>query len=167
MAQSRRWSDEQFICASAASRSVAQVLRALGLNATGANYMTVWRTVERLAIDTSHWTGQASNQGTDHVGGCERLTSEEVFVLDRRRGQKEKVAVLRRALLNIGVRECCEACGLKTEWNGQPLRLAVDHKNGNPLDNRRVNLRFLCPNCHSQTATFGIRNVGWRSRVST
>jgi hypothetical protein len=35
------------------------------------------------------------------------------------------------------------------------------HKNGNSLDNRPDNLRFLCPNCDSQlTETRGGRNKG-------
>ena len=53
----------------------------------------------------------------------------------------------------------CEACGLGEEWQGQHLALHVDHIDGDSANNEPVNLRLLCPNCHSQTATFTGRNT--------
>jgi 5-methylcytosine-specific restriction endonuclease McrA len=35
----------------------------------------------------------------------------------------------------------------------------IDHINGRRDDHRIENLRMLCPNCHSQTATWGRRNT--------
>ncbi len=49
----------------------------------------------------------------------------------------------------------CEKCGNTGEWQGQKLKLQVDHKNGDGRDHRLENLRFLCPNCHCQTETWG------------
>lgn len=55
--------------------------------------------------------------------------------------------------------ECIE-CGLGPKWNDKPLTLELDHINGDPCDNRLENLRFLCPNCHTQTPTSKGRNIG-------
>jgi hypothetical protein len=60
--------------------------------------------------------------------------------------------------------EKCEICEIGNEWNGKPLTLQLDHINGIHLDNRIENLRILCPNCHSQTATFCGRNVSTKNR---
>jgi hypothetical protein len=45
-------------------------------------------------------------------------------------------------------------------WNDKPIKLILDHRNGNNSDNRTENLRFLCPNCESQLDTRGGANKG-------
>ncbi len=54
----------------------------------------------------------------------------------------------------------CALCGIDTVWNGDPLVLVLDHINGNADDNRRENLRLVCPNCDSQLPTYKSRNRG-------
>lgn len=52
----------------------------------------------------------------------------------------------------------CSCCGIN-EWNGKPLTLQVDHIDGNNSNNLIENFRYLCPNCHTQTETWGVKNV--------
>lgn len=44
-------------------------------------------------------------------------------------------------------------------WNNKKLILHLDHVSGENSDNRIENLRWLCPNCHSQTDTYCGRNI--------
>ena len=71
---------------------------------------------------------------------------------------------IKRRLIQAGILiNACDDCGL-TEWRGKPLSIQIDHRNGIRDDHRLENLRMLCPNCHSQTETFGAKNHR-RSRV--
>ena len=69
-----------------------------------------------------------------------------------------QTAKLKKLMLRYGMLENkCDRCGI-TEYNGEPIVMQLDHENGKSDDHRRVNLRMLCPNCHSQTETWGRRN---------
>ena len=60
----------------------------------------------------------------------------------------------------------CEKCGNDGNWQGQILTLQLDHRNGVNNDHRLENLRWLCPNCHSQTETFTGRNKTDKEKVT-
>lgn len=68
---------------------------------------------------------------------------------------------LRKAVIryNILPEYRCSCCELLPVWNGVELLLELDHINGICNDNQPQNLRWLCPNCHSQTPTYKGRNV--------
>jgi len=53
----------------------------------------------------------------------------------------------------------CECCKISS-WNSRHLVLEVDHIDGDYTNNEEDNLRFLCPNCHSQTPTYKAKNTG-------
>jgi 5-methylcytosine-specific restriction endonuclease McrA len=73
-------------------------------------------------------------------------------------GRKTSRHHLKNRLLGEGLKENrCEECGIAT-WRGKPLSVQFHHINGDGSDNRLENIIFLCPNCHSQTDTYGGRN---------
>ncbi|HYZ81150.1 MAG TPA: HNH endonuclease [Solirubrobacteraceae bacterium] len=83
---------------------------------------------------------------------------DQILAAGRRRSRQH----VKTRLLTAGLKESrCESCGL-TQWRDQPLSLELHHVNGDGEDNRLANLRLLCPNCHSQTDTWGARNKGRR-----
>lgn len=47
----------------------------------------------------------------------------------------------------------CSICGIN-EWQGKSLTLHFDHIDGDNKNNSRENVRYICPNCHSQTETY-------------
>ncbi|MFF4821550.1 HNH endonuclease [Streptomyces sp. NPDC001312] len=101
-------------------------------------------------ISTAHFLGQGHRRGkrSHNARGPEDI-------LVRHEGKRRTgIALLRRALRDIGVPERCAGCGVGPEWLGKPMTLEVDHIDGEWSDDRRENLRLLCPNCHAITNTW-------------
>lgn len=136
----------------AESASLYEVIRKLNASTTsGALYRHLTKRIEIAGIDRSHFKTPSQIRATNM-----KLQPEEIFVYNRRNGLREKSAILKSAMLADGFSEVCE-CGQGKIWNGQPLKMTIDHIDGDCLNNIKTNLRFLCPNCHSQTNTFGYK----------
>lgn len=52
----------------------------------------------------------------------------------------------------------CAICGMKPKWNGKDLVFILDHIDGHASNNKRDNLRCICPNCDSQLDTYKSKN---------
>ncbi|WP_406837451.1 HNH endonuclease [Streptomyces sp. AHU1] len=133
------------------STSYADVMRGLGMDVNDTNHRRVRRAASRLGVDTSHFKRRAWGQ-PDHLEPSS--TAHRVLVVLPDQAGRANRARLHRALTEVGVPYACTGCGNAGTWLGRPITLQIDHVNGDWRDNRRENLRYLCPNCHSTTETW-------------
>jgi hypothetical protein len=134
----------------AASTTMCDVLRRLGLDVVGGHHTHISRRVKTFGIDTSHFK-LPSPAGRSKA----RRRPENLLVrhddLQVRRPQSEQ---LKQALTAVGVANMCQMCGMPATWQGYPLPLEVDHIDGDWRNNVPENLRLLCPNCRAITSTW-------------
>ena len=128
------------------SESYAGVLRYLGLKQAGGTQANIAKKIKNLDIDTSHFTLQAWNKGKISSA---RKTVDQILIVLPEGSHRAKRHQLMRAMIESGLTYRCE-CGIVDTWQGKEIVLEIDHIDGNWLNNRLENLRFLCPNCHSQ-----------------
>jgi len=133
MRKYRNYTDEDIIKYAKEVTSIAGLLIKLNLKNAGGNYANLKKNLQRLKINTDHWTGQCWNKD-------KQLKDWSSYT---------KVSHLKKHLINNRGHKC-EDCSL-TEWKNQPIVLEVHHKDGNRTNNNFENLQLLCCNCHAMT----------------
>ncbi|MFD4139533.1 MULTISPECIES: HNH endonuclease signature motif containing protein [unclassified Streptomyces] len=158
-----RWTRDVLEPVVAASTSMCEVLRRLGLEVVGGHHTHISRRVRALGIDTSHFTRP------NRTGESRSRRTPQTLLVEQTSGKARRIPSerLRQAMTALGVTERCALCRTEPFWRGCPLPLEVDHVDGDWRNNRLENLRFLCPNCHSVTDTYRGRGKARRQEASS
>lgn len=128
--------------------SASEAIREIGYSGNrGSTTKLFNKRCDELNISREHFTGMKR--------GRIKRTIENVFCLNSTVDQ----TTLRKWFFDGEYVEYkCSICGI-SKWNDKPLTLRLDHINGNNKDDRLENLRWICPNCDSQSDTFCGRNI--------
>jgi 5-methylcytosine-specific restriction endonuclease McrA len=84
-----------------------------------------------------------------------KIKNEDVFIEN---SSYARHLIKKRIIEHKLIEYKCECCGQIDIWNNKKISLQLDHINGVNDDHRLQNLRFLCPNCHSQQDTYASKN---------
>lgn len=132
--------DAKILSCAANASSVTEIVVSVGLQPVGRNFQRVAKVLKEAGIELARKPNTT-------------WTDEQVYV--------ENSSFDRRSLATRVKRDgwlpyqC--VCGNTGVWNSLPLTLQLDHIDGNSSNNNKQNLRWLCPNCHTQTHTFAGR----------
>jgi len=152
-----KYTKEILALASVNSRTYADVARQLHCKVNCGSVAYISRLIRKFGIDTKHFWGvrwRSNPELSQQYGPFSRKKPEDILILREGDPIRQRHAHLYRALIECGVKPKCAECGCGETWNGRKLVLQIDHINGNVLDDRIENLRFLCPNCHTQTENY-------------
>ena len=136
------------------SETNTETLQKFGLKNHGGISKSFRERLKELGIDTSHFHPEKAKLNPSNT--LSKIDAIKKYFVEK--GMKGR-CMIRKYLLKYHLIEVkCVSCGMGAEWNGKPITLQIEHKNGNGRDHRLENLEWLCPNCHSQTETFAGRN---------
>jgi len=114
-----------------------------------------FNTLKTRAVKLGVYKPNQSGKGINKKHNGNKIPLEEIVKGKHPYYQTNK---LRKRLVSEGIKTSkCDVCGIE-EWLGKSLSFELDHIDGNRSNHNLLNLRIICPNCHSQTHTYRGRN---------
>lgn len=144
---SKKWLKKNFAPIVSVSLNYSEISRYMGLSETGGTHRAIKKYIKKYGLSISHF--KIVNKNVEKP-------NSEIFVKNSKTNNSQlRRRIFRDNLINYQ----CQSCGNNGTWMNKKISLHLDHINGDRFDNRLENLRFLCPNCHQQTDTWGINNL--------
>lgn len=146
------------------SNSYKDILQKLNYQTNnGNNFNTIKRRIRLENFDTTLLDinrKELQNIQTTLLRTNNEKRIEDIFI----ENSSSTPSVVRKKLLKYKLLEYkCAICANYGEHLNNPLTLQMDHINGINNDHRIENLRWLCPNCHSQTDTYSNKKRKYRT----
>ena len=135
------------------SSTIKEVIHKIGMNMPvqqGMNYRRMKQRIKEDNLDLTRFNENYSKHRKKLSKLCGRKSKKPDENCFCENSSCERGSLKGRILENNLLPNKCSLCGISSIWNGKPLSLELDHINQINNDNRIENLRFLCPNCHSQ-----------------
>ena len=134
-----------------------ECLNCLGMNINGSNYIKLKKEINNQNISISHFKSRSDLMKEFNFDIHNKIPINEILIEN---SQYNSRSALKRRLLNEKTFNYeCVFCGNDGNWMGKKFSLILDHINGVNNDNRKENLRFLCPNCNATLDTHCGKNV--------
>jgi hypothetical protein len=149
------------------SSSLSEIASKLNLTISSGNFNNIKRRLTEVGCDIQELQLKSKSKSLNALK-CSHASSkiplDRILIIDS--PYRDNRSLKKRLLEEQLIIHECSSCGIGPKWNEKELVLQLDHKNGINNDNRLINLRLLCPNCHSQTETFCGRHKSVHKRCS-
>lgn len=148
------------------SDSVVSILKKLGFDGYNGNHRTLTQRIKEDGFDLKLFEENRQRQKSNGVLSARlayQMDNDKVFVVNSPYTSNSGVKL---RMVKMGIKYECSECQIGLLYNNKSISLQLDHINGINNDNRLDNLRFLCPNCHSQTSTFSGKNRNKEDEIS-
>jgi 5-methylcytosine-specific restriction endonuclease McrA len=157
--EKRIWNIEQLTEVLPSCNTWSSIALSLGLSTHGTNIIALRDTCIKHNLNFKHVTSEKRTTTSKY----DLIDIDYVLSVNLISRSVIKAFVLRNKLIDYE----CQGCDNKGTWKRSKLILQLDHKNGINNDHRLENLRFLCPNCHSQTETYAAGNKKGKKHYGT
>lgn len=136
------------------SNTLSEILRKIESPISPYYFLCIKERMKREGINFDHISlglGSAKNKKVFNRGLTLEQAKQKVFIYNAQGCRSVIKLYLKKFSIFPMV---CAECGCGEIWNSKKLVLQLDHIDGDPSNHKLDNLRWVCPNCHSQTFSF-------------